>query len=393
MKINIDNPTVSTASSAFIDAARGAQGWEGQNWEKTIVVPVTTLDALIEAHGSAFVREDRRGGIRGRGPGRADTAGGRAVVRVHHHPARRGARAASRAARRSGFSATMPRSARARRSGTGARPRTSGAGLESCRTRPIRETSMRAWREWAAAGFVLLAVTVAARAADALAVDVINESEPTLCAEKDNVYLKLQSGAARRFTVEAVHPAYAGTIVVDRFAPDFTKCDMSNDPVFKSERRQVTIFENAEWRLVGHTFDSFWRPNQVPVRVGNRVENGLHLLQLWTCAPWRLRRGAGALSRRRLLARAADAAREPALERVRLLVPDRAGRDPRPAARRHQGPGLRPRDQDLHAQLRARRKRDLACRNDQRRPHGAGREPVARAWARSGRLRRCARCS
>jgi len=141
---------------------------------------------------------------------------------------------------------------------------------------------MRAWREWAAAGFVLLAVTVAARAADALAVDVTNESEPTLCAEKDNVYLKLQSAEARRFTVEAVHPAYAGTIVVDRFAPDFTKCDMSNDPVFKSERRLVTIYEDADWRLVGHTFDSFWRPNQVPVRVGNRIENGLHLLQLWS---------------------------------------------------------------------------------------------------------------
>ena len=141
---------------------------------------------------------------------------------------------------------------------------------------------MRAWREWLASGFVLLAVTVAAHAADVLAVDVINESEPTLCAEKDNVYLKLQSQAARRFTVEAVHPAYAGTIVVDRFAPDFAKCDMSNDPAFKFERRQVTLFENAEWRLVGHTFDSFWRPNQVPVRVGNRVENGLHLLQLWT---------------------------------------------------------------------------------------------------------------
>jgi hypothetical protein len=141
---------------------------------------------------------------------------------------------------------------------------------------------MRAGREWLTAGFLLLAVTVGARAADALAVDVINESEPTLCAENDNVYLKLQSGEASRFTVEAVHPAYAGTIVVDRFAPDFTKCDMSNDPVFKSERRSLTIYEDAEWRLVGHTFDSFWRPNQVPVKVGNRVENGLHLLQLWT---------------------------------------------------------------------------------------------------------------
>ena len=32
-----------------------------------------------------------------------------------------------------------------------------------------------------------------AHAADALAVDVVNASEPTLCAEKDNVYLAMQS--------------------------------------------------------------------------------------------------------------------------------------------------------------------------------------------------------
>lgn len=62
MKVNIDNPTVSTASSAFIDAAKGAQGWEGQAWEKTIVVPVTTLDALIETHGMpSFVKIDVEG--------------------------------------------------------------------------------------------------------------------------------------------------------------------------------------------------------------------------------------------------------------------------------------------------------------------------------------------
>ena len=146
---------------------------------------------------------------------------------------------------------------------------------------------MRAWVKELAAGLLLLAMTGAARAADALAVDVINASDPTLCAEKDNVYLKLQSGAARRFTVEAVHPAYAGTIVADRSAPDFTKCDMSNDPVFKFQPRRVTIHETSEWWLVGYTFDSFWRPNQVPVRVGDRVENGLHLLQLWTRGPSR----------------------------------------------------------------------------------------------------------
>ncbi len=115
-----------------------------------------------------------------------------------------------------------------------------------------------------------------------LAVDVINASEPTLCAEKDNVYLKLQSAEARRFTVEAAHPAYVGTIVKDQWAPDFTNCDMSSDPSFKFEKRRLTIYETEEWQLVGLTFPSFWRPNQVPVRVGNRVETGFHLLQLWT---------------------------------------------------------------------------------------------------------------
>jgi len=38
----------------------------------------------------------------------------------------------------------------------------------------------------------------AAFAADDVAVDVQNASEPTLCAEKDNVYLKLTSPEARR---------------------------------------------------------------------------------------------------------------------------------------------------------------------------------------------------
>jgi hypothetical protein len=139
---------------------------------------------------------------------------------------------------------------------------------------------MRGWAELAVA-IVLIGATQA-RAADALAVDVINASEPTLCAEKDNVYLKLQSGEARRFTVEAAHPAYMGTIVKDRWAPDFTHCDMSNDPAFKFEKRRLTIYETEEWQLVGLTFPSFWRPNQVPVRVGNRTETGFHLLQFWT---------------------------------------------------------------------------------------------------------------
>ncbi|HEX2216629.1 MAG TPA: hypothetical protein VHG27_08070 [Xanthobacteraceae bacterium] len=129
---------------------------------------------------------------------------------------------------------------------------------------------------------LLCLLTVASRAADDLAVDVLNASEPTLCAEKDNVYLQLVSGEVHRFTVEAVHPAYIGTIVADRWAPDFRNCDMSADPAHKFAPRRVTLFETAEWQLVGHTFPNFWRSNQVPVRVGSRVETGLHLLQLWT---------------------------------------------------------------------------------------------------------------
>ena len=62
MMINVDNPTISTVSTAFIDAAKGAQGWEGQAWEKTIVVPVTTVDELIAAHGTpSFIKIDVEG--------------------------------------------------------------------------------------------------------------------------------------------------------------------------------------------------------------------------------------------------------------------------------------------------------------------------------------------
>ena len=132
----------------------------------------------------------------------------------------------------------------------------------------------------AAAGLLCLAQH--ARGADRLVVEAVNASMPTLCAESDNVYVKLHSPQVRHFTVEATHPAFVGTIAVDRWAPDFSNCDMSNDPVFKFEKRRLTIFETEEWQLVGLTFPGFWRPDQVPVRVGDRVETGFHLLQLWT---------------------------------------------------------------------------------------------------------------
>jgi FkbM family methyltransferase len=51
LRINSANPTVSTASDAFVGAAQGAQGWQEQVWDREIVVPCTTLDGLILRHG------------------------------------------------------------------------------------------------------------------------------------------------------------------------------------------------------------------------------------------------------------------------------------------------------------------------------------------------------
>src|SRR5499425_3081071 len=145
---------------------------------------------------------------------------------------------------------------------------------------------MQRWRDWVwrcvVAALAVLEAPACAFAADPIAVAVENASTPTLCAETDNVYLKLTSAAVRQFTIEATHPAYAGTIVEDRTAPDFRNCDMSSDPVHRAEPRRVTIYEAGAMQLVGYTLASLWRPNAVAVKVVARVETGLHLLQLFT---------------------------------------------------------------------------------------------------------------
>ena len=62
LHINSDNPTVSTASPHFIEAATGAQGWDGQRWDGRVEVPSTTLDLLIAEHGTpAFAKIDVEG--------------------------------------------------------------------------------------------------------------------------------------------------------------------------------------------------------------------------------------------------------------------------------------------------------------------------------------------
>ncbi|MEM7490808.1 MAG: FkbM family methyltransferase [Pseudomonadota bacterium] len=62
LHLNARNPTVATADPAFIAAAATAPEWRNQVWDGRIIVPVTTLDALIAEHGMPdFVKIDVEG--------------------------------------------------------------------------------------------------------------------------------------------------------------------------------------------------------------------------------------------------------------------------------------------------------------------------------------------
>ena len=91
----------------------------------------------------------------------------------------------------------------------------------------------------------------------------------------------------RSFRIEAAHPSYLGGVARDSFEADWTACDMSADPSFKppGPPRRTTIYEEIEFWLVGLTLDSYWRPSTAVVRVGDRVERNIHLLQLWMIRP------------------------------------------------------------------------------------------------------------
>jgi hypothetical protein len=112
-------------------------------------------------------------------------------------------------------------------------------------------------------------------------VRVENNSVPELCAEKDNIELDFISPRLRHMQIQAVHPSYINTIVSDRWAPDWSSCDLSHDPKFFAQARRRTFWETPEFWMTGYTFPSFWRPNDVSIRVGDTVEKGFHLIQLW----------------------------------------------------------------------------------------------------------------
>ncbi len=138
----------------------------------------------------------------------------------------------------------------------------------------------------AACLFALAAVSEpAAHAAslDGLAVEVKNESEAVLCAEKDNVSLSFANKDVRSFRIEAAHPVYLSVGMRDNFEADWTACDLAPEPGYKAPAppRKITLLDGNDMWVIGYTFGTFWRPANATVRIGDRVEKGIHMLQVW----------------------------------------------------------------------------------------------------------------
>ncbi|MEL6299788.1 MAG: hypothetical protein AAFV26_11395 [Pseudomonadota bacterium] len=144
----------------------------------------------------------------------------------------------------------------------------------------------------AAAGVLLLggavSAPVLAASLEGRAVTVTNQSEPVLCAEKDNVSIALQAPGVRSFTVEAAHPSYLPMMRGDSFAADWTACSFKNDPVVRSNVKvttRKTLYEEPAMWVVGWTFPTFWRPAATPVVIAGKRFEGLHLIQVWMIRP------------------------------------------------------------------------------------------------------------
>ena len=129
--------------------------------------------------------------------------------------------------------------------------------------------------------WVMIACALGRPSLAAETVHIENASRPTRCAEEDNVYVKLAAPGIAHFTVAASHPAYLSGLAADSMAPDFSDCAPAHDPSYSFSPRDVTLYEDAHYRLLGHTLASFWRPEIVPFAVGEEVTPGLQLVQLF----------------------------------------------------------------------------------------------------------------
>ena len=115
-----------------------------------------------------------------------------------------------------------------------------------------------------------------------LAVEVTNASTPESCAEKDNVIINFASANVRRFQIGAVLPAYIGSVNADRREPNWTDCDIPHDADLPPPmERRITFYESPFMWVTGYEVSDYWLRRDVPVRIGERVEHDLTMLQLW----------------------------------------------------------------------------------------------------------------
>lgn len=128
---------------------------------------------------------------------------------------------------------------------------------------------------------VLIATSASATSLGMLGVTIENRSEPVLCAEKDNVSLTFASPQVKQFRIEAAHPVYAPILREETSDPDWTACDFTGEAVNVNPPRRTTIYEDIEMWVVAHRNDTFWRPEKAKVRIGDKVYEGLHMLQVW----------------------------------------------------------------------------------------------------------------
>lgn len=133
----------------------------------------------------------------------------------------------------------------------------------------------------------MLAGTAHAASLDGLAVEVKNESEPVLCAEKDNVAVAFTNPAVRSFRIEAAHPVYLSSGMRSNFEADWTACDMASEPNYAppGKPKRMTLYEQNDLWIIGFRFPSFWRPAKATLRIGDRVEEGIHMIQVWVRRP------------------------------------------------------------------------------------------------------------
>src|SRR5262249_44963680 len=85
-------------------------------------------------------------------------------------------------------------------------------------------------------------------AADPVAVEMVNASRKTGCAEEDNVYVKFLGIGVTGFRLAVRHPPYIAEVTTDSTAPDFSRCDMSHDPSFPFTPRDVTLFDYVRYK-------------------------------------------------------------------------------------------------------------------------------------------------